>query len=300
MISTFEVPQALYGLPLDALLEALEEFWDAEVPRVGEKGAQGWATWMPSQSTVNIPSQLPKLSPVAPGPNDDPYVYWATREATRDCSSIIPSRTTDEDEDPYATVLFADVKPMLFILKSQRAKHAFRLIWLAFLGLRVPGLDSLLRAGAHSNTDIPFASVSNDAKWNATCFTHQGYLDVLFPSPVEITRRLVSADAYAGVLVGREREFSARAFEGPVKNWSFEVFGALETLSPGQAWMWRAEDARSARDVEFIRRIFEQCRLPNGDEKWDVLALAFEAAINVKGCVPKGMLYGTISLTHVC
>jgi hypothetical protein len=45
--------------------------------------------------------------------------------------------------------------------------------------------------------------------------------------------------------------------------------------------MWTKEDVAGV-DVSFVRKVFEQCRMGDDDVEWDVLALAFEAAIDVK------------------
>jgi hypothetical protein len=45
--------------------------------------------------------------------------------------------------------------------------------------------------------------------------------------------------------------------------------------------MWTKEDIAGV-DVEFVRTMFDQCRLGDDDVEWDLLTLAFEAAIDVK------------------
>jgi hypothetical protein len=270
-----KAPSKLQNVSLATLLEALEEFWDSEEPRLGEEGAQGWSTSISQPASSLAPIRPDQSQPnVMQDANSDPYAAWSAIERSRDETFHLPSRTADEDDDPYATVLFADVKPFLFILGSQDTGHTFRLLWLNFLGLHVPGFS----LGGGQDGD---ASASSDAKWAATHLSGRAYLDALFPSPEEARRRIVAADAQAGVLVGREREFMARAFENPVKEWALSVFGPLELLAPGSAWWWREEDIQDV-DVAFVRCVFKQCRFAREDSDWDILALAFEATINVK------------------
>jgi len=73
----------------------------------------------------------------------DPYCQWSFNEIQRNHSSLLPAKSSDQvaDIDPFATVLFSDVRPSLFEMRYLAARLAFRLAWLSFLGLHVPGLS---------------------------------------------------------------------------------------------------------------------------------------------------------------
>ena len=122
-----EVPQSLYGLPVDTQLDTLEEFWESEVPRVGERNAKGWSAW--------VSSGKPKATlPSPPTPMDvsstsaDPFIRWCHDEAHSDIISRIPARYELGVSDPYAAVLLSDIKTLLLPLTTQKAKDAFRFI----------------------------------------------------------------------------------------------------------------------------------------------------------------------------
>ena len=129
----------------------------------------------------------------------DPYTSWATEERLFDVKYHFPARSgsTEEENDPYATVLFADVQPFLLDLKSERARNVFRLIWLSFLGLHIPGFAASLSTTPWDNTDD---------RWSTTTFRSSHYLNYVFPR--EDSLRLLLPDAQAGVLVGHEQEYS--------------------------------------------------------------------------------------------
>ncbi|KAI6119002.1 NRDE-2, necessary for RNA interference-domain-containing protein [Pisolithus croceorrhizus] len=242
---TFEVPQSLYGLPIETQLEALEEFWESEAPRVGELGAKGWSAWTSSGR---------------------PEIIRADRLLRA------PTRSTTERavSDPYSTVLFSDIRPLLLPLTTQRAKSIFRLMWLALLGLHIPGFSRSLAGDAWD-------------RWSYTFFTSPACLSSIFPEG-GFARQFL-ADSYSGILIGKEREYSS-AF-GPIKEWSLNVIGPLEWVGKDQWRMWTAEKA-----------IFSQLRCGTEDHEWDIYALAFEAATSVKALSRSFLSTARESLAH--
>lgn len=281
----FKAPQSLHGMPLAVQLDALEEFWDAECSRCGEEGARGWAAWVSAGRPENTPAgPIAKTPPGSKDNESDPYVRWSKQENKADRSSHVPCRSTDEtdSEDPYAVILFSDIRELLTLFESASVKRIFRLCWLSFLGLHIPGLNNYI--GAQSNS-------STDDRWCSTHLTCPAYISAIFPPPA-MSKHLITADAHAGVLVGREKEYSGRGPWGPVKEWSRGVLGPLDALgvrfNPGKEaglrGFWTAEDVKDV-DAGFARLVFEQCRLGPNDVEWDVLALAFEACTSIKRSV---------------
>ena len=263
MNSTFEVPQSLYGLPVDTQLDSLEEFWESEVPRVGEPDAKGWSSWVSGgKPKAALPS--PPTSMDIDSTSADPFIKWYTDETRADVVSRIPARYGSVS-DPYATVLLSDIKALLLPLTTQNAKDTFRLILLSIMGLHIPGFANTLANGAW------------DDRWSYTHLATVSRLSSIFPQPGR-TRQLL-ADSHAGALIGREREYGS-AF-GPVKDWSLEVFGPLDWVGKDCWRMWTVKDMQGVQE-EFVRAIFSQLRCGAEDYQWDVYALAFEASVNVK------------------
>lgn len=264
---TFEVPQSLYGLPIETQLEALEEFWESEAPRVGEVDAKGWSAWTSSgRPEIGTISEESIQMDVGIKPSADPFSSWYNDEARADRLLRAPTRSMTERaaSDPYSTVLFSDIRPLLLSLTTQRAKSIFRLLWLAFLGLHVPGFSR---------------SLADDAwdRWSYTFFTSPACLSSIFPE--RGSARQFLADSYSGVLVGKEREYLS-AF-GPIKEWSLNVIAPLEWVGKDHWRMWTEKDVEGVNQ-EFVRAIFSQLRCGAEDHEWDIYALAFEAAVNVK------------------
>ncbi|KAH9175483.1 DUF1740-domain-containing protein [Lactarius sanguifluus] len=236
-LAGFHCPPATSQLPLEEQINNLEEFWDSEAPRLGEAGSTGWADWYlagkPEPTLDAVPSENP-ISGVVSAPPSDLYQRWAQQEMQVD-ELLRPSlRSTDPgaELDPYAAVLFSDIKPFLFALTSNRSKTAR--LW--------PG-------------------TSDDDRWIQHRLASKLYMEAIFP---HLTDEQSSApESYAGVLVGKEKHY-AKSF-GPIKNWTYRCIDVVGI------------------DVEFVRAVFDQCRLGDDDSEWDILALAFEAAIDVKG-----------------
>lgn len=270
--STFKRPPN-FGVTSEVQFSELEEFWDSEVARVGEEGAEGWAKWYalgkpeaPPPCEIELPqSDVVQL---------DPYRQWSFNEIQRDQSSFLPAKSSDKmaEIDPFATVLFSDVRPFLFDIRYHGTRLAFRLAWLSFLGLHVPGFAASL------TTD----SVSNwDDRWSAGYLTTQSHLDAIFPALSDQTA--VMTESAAGVVVGREKEYSS-SFSIPVKEWGKSAVDCLDVVadpSKGLRSWWNQEDVERL-DVVLIRRVFAQLRTENRDITWDEMALGFESTINVK------------------
>ncbi|KAI0673451.1 NRDE-2, necessary for RNA interference-domain-containing protein [Trametes maxima] len=268
----YHLPPTLSSGTFENHLDSLEEFWDSEVPRMGEPSATGWAAWEASNRPEHPPPAAP--GPVNPDPRiPDPYSRWAASETVADRVHALSLRTTDDDEnaDPYAVVLFSDIRPLLVNVRSPRAKDVFRHIWLAFSGLHVPGFLASLSERPEENMDD---------RWAYTHLASQSYLGSVFPGETSAGR--ITADAFAGVLVGREREYGSGF--GPVKNWGYGAIEPFENLGSGKWSMWTKEDVQGV-DQGPVREIFKQCRISGNDAEWDVLHLAFEAAINLKSAL---------------
>jgi hypothetical protein len=147
--------------------------------------------------------------------------------------------------------------------------EGFRLAWLSFLGLHLPGF----RLSASSELDW-------DDRWNLEILTRTATLNSIFPSEGIHTPLLT--DAVAGVIIGRERQYSSPF--GPVRCWGYGVCDALDLASaePGKhqrRGVWSHNDIAEV-DRNIVRHVFSSLRMGKNDVEWDSLALAFELADN--------------------
>jgi hypothetical protein len=267
------LPLAFAGLPFDAIMSEFELFWDAEVPRLGEAGANGWASW--DSSVGDSPSPSAPLTPPDISGQHDPYVQWGGTETWHDRTAHLSIRGLDDADDPYSTVLFADVRPLLFSLTITSSRIIFRKLWLTFCGLHIPGFLS----------SLPITDDNVGDQWSGQHITSPPRLRFLFPTSDSMTNH-ITADSYAGVLIGREPSFSCSALDLPVREWGANVRDPFENASdtPPRLCIWTSVDAASTNPA-IVRNVFSACRLDASDEEWDALSLAYEAAIDAKRAV---------------
>jgi hypothetical protein len=265
---------ALTGLPLETLLDELERFWDTEVPRLGEEGAQGWAALEPSSQNP-IPSWIGASYQANA---TDPYTRWAESELWSDRTHRLSRRGHEdaEDTDPYATVLLADVRPLLFPLTTPESRDTFRKLWIIFYGFHIAGFTASLSQDRFD---------SADDRWACLQLAKLDHLNKIFPSSdTEISR--VTADSHAGVLIGREPSYTGSCLDIPVREWGVDVFDALSTPS-GSTPTGSSQTLQTLADDEspLLRNILSACRLGVDDEEWDAFSLALEASANIKRAI---------------
>lgn len=99
----------------DDLKRSFQDFWESEVHRMGEAGAQGWRKF-----DLEDISEPPYSSekPDAPRLNTkDAYKAWAAVERRHTESAALPARTLDEgvEDDPFRIVMFSDLEPFLLL-----------------------------------------------------------------------------------------------------------------------------------------------------------------------------------------
>ncbi|KAI9785394.1 MAG: hypothetical protein M1835_003344 [Candelina submexicana] len=115
-------------------LNSFEQFWESEVARVGESGAQGWCHYTASDGTA----LEAKTQPAASFLNDGKlFESWFDAEQSRAAKARDPLRTSDEveEDDPYSVVLFADVKHCVFYFSSPNCRKVLLDAFLLFCTL---------------------------------------------------------------------------------------------------------------------------------------------------------------------
>ncbi|KAG8906633.1 hypothetical protein FRB99_006421 [Tulasnella sp. 403] len=274
------MPPELRGKPFSAQLDAFEEFWESECPRIGEVDAKGWAESL--QVNANITTQSlsagARDTQVATGVVD-PYTRWALLENARENTGILPQRTSDADDDPYSTILFSDIRPFLFDFhiphhedhEDKQLQPLIIFVFLDFLGLHFPGLSRYLSSGPENTGHW-------DSVWSDTRFVRNPHLlSSSFTMPGGRGWTMVHGTAVA-------EESKPAAGWGVVKEWGWGTLSPLEGHGPmGDGRMWEGREvATLGPRTEIIRAVFQQTSVvvksPFFDEHW----LAFESAKNPK------------------
>lgn len=114
----------------DQLLSSFQDFWNSEVSRMGEKGANGWGFGRNAEVEQKA-DRKPQLE------RDMTLNTWAILEADLSRNSGFPARSLDEtsEMDPYRIVLFSDIQEYLFLPTSGIGAHLLLDAFLLFCGL---------------------------------------------------------------------------------------------------------------------------------------------------------------------
>lgn len=262
---TYFTPAVAQKSPFEQVLDQMEEFWDSEAPRIGEPGAEGWASWKSSQSAQHATS-LESLKEViggsvqstnSPEVKSDGYQKWAIVESKMDAHGWLSVR--EDTDDPYSTVLFSDVRSFLFPPLS--APHHLSLLFVALqtLGLHIPGLSASL---LHHNSHSPSLGEEDiDSVWSYTHFMNKpDLLGALFAIPSSSNGKSAPVAKRTSIafddelLTGTQRQMGTGW--GPVKEWSRDTRSLFEGHGlRGEGRMWEEADLEGA-DVPFIRSVF--------------------------------------------
>ncbi|KAI9870581.1 MAG: hypothetical protein M1830_004075, partial [Pleopsidium flavum] len=120
-------------------LYSFEEFWESEVPRVGEEGAKGWETWT-NNGGITAPPRTDASNNLVH--EEQIFAGWVRCERRRALQSRNTARTMDEVEenDPFRVILFPDIRDYLFYTANARLQIYLLNAFLAFC--RLPSLSS--------------------------------------------------------------------------------------------------------------------------------------------------------------
>lgn len=203
-------------------LDCLEGFWDSEAPRIGEQNAKGWHASKPTSSMRQDEEDDGErdydLYRINEFDGANAFDTWHFIESRSDSKLIYPTRTSDtESEDPYATVLFPDIRPFLFPLLSDRGREVLRMIFVSFLGVHVPGLSASL-------SGFP---LNSDDRWADTALMRDAFVEDLFPR--KSSQRMLIADSVNGVAIGREKSYGS-GFD-LVQSWSHRAIDFVEVFT---------------------------------------------------------------------
>ncbi|KAF2650638.1 DUF1740-domain-containing protein [Lophiostoma macrostomum CBS 122681] len=121
----------------ESLLERFEEFWDSEVPRIGEVNAKGWQSSDANDDDTVAPASLP---PQQVDGNQSVFEQFKVRETDHMNTLRHPGRTQDDvaEDDPFHLVLFSDLAQYLDALPQDMSDELLIDAFLCFC--RMPPL----------------------------------------------------------------------------------------------------------------------------------------------------------------
>ncbi|KAJ8044687.1 Protein NRDE2-like [Holothuria leucospilota] len=160
-LNLFCPPNLEDSTSLSAQIAFLETLWDADVPKFGETGAQGWNKWMLFKEKGGWQQTNPREND---DNEDDEHSIdstyrghsWLMEETWRARSHFLPwhpdmskGQTTDYCEDPDRLVLFDDISKVLFKLNTPGLKFQLILRFLELLGVSIEASSTTNSSHSH-------------------------------------------------------------------------------------------------------------------------------------------------------
>ena len=98
-------------------MKSFEDFWESEVPRIGDEDSRGWEHF---DANEGLPSTPKKDSDNKFLNGTQTLEIWDQVERSQALQARRPARTIDdvEENDPYRVVMFSDVQPFLINFSS--------------------------------------------------------------------------------------------------------------------------------------------------------------------------------------
>ncbi|QSZ34898.1 hypothetical protein DSL72_007759 [Monilinia vaccinii-corymbosi] len=114
-------------------LQLFGEFWEAEVPRIGEPSSLGWKSFVGTGDDSTVPEAQTDEPEMSVG-GQDLFRSWVIAESSLIKASRVPARTMDDtvEDDPYRVILFTDIENFLILLPKS-AEYLRRSLLNAFL-----------------------------------------------------------------------------------------------------------------------------------------------------------------------
>ncbi|KAH7128266.1 NRDE-2, necessary for RNA interference-domain-containing protein [Dendryphion nanum] len=171
------VPESVKSMGREERLKAFEEFWDSEVPRLGELNGKGWQAF----DVEAMRSPPPGVAALPDRPNANLTSFGDHETELMELLSH-PGRTSDEAgvDDPFHMVLYSDIADFLRILPLDMPSLPLLEAFLCFC--RLPGFAQL-KPNDNSWWNDPFlydvsaGTVRNDGGYDAFSKALHGYMN---------------------------------------------------------------------------------------------------------------------------
>ncbi|KAI1772470.1 DUF1740-domain-containing protein [Hypoxylon cercidicola] len=113
---------------------SFQDFWESEVPRMGEESAQGWAAFEQNNGAQEPPEPRSSVLSTSPSTRDG-YKAWAIIERQKAQAATTPAHTLDDgiEDDPFRVVMFADIHDILIYFPTEAIPSIKRQLLDAFL-----------------------------------------------------------------------------------------------------------------------------------------------------------------------
>ncbi|KAF2873930.1 NRDE-2, necessary for RNA interference-domain-containing protein [Massariosphaeria phaeospora] len=124
-------------------LSLFEEFWESEVPRIGEADAEGWRSFHADKHPLEPPTDSVSLD--QPDLSASVFEVFRAQELDNIDKLRFPGRTTDKlgEDDAFHLILYSDIEDFLRILPQQLSSTLVLEAFLCFCHCpSLPGTDT--------------------------------------------------------------------------------------------------------------------------------------------------------------
>lgn len=247
------------------VMQEFEDFWDSEIPRIGEKGGKGWKEMHASLEETSIPRSI---GPDFSSDTLNPHERWLEAERQAEKAFSLPGRARDldaPDDDPFHVILFEDVSQFLFPVQSPMARLQLIFAFLNFLGL------------PFTPPDVPTtspASTDPQLRWN---IAQNEQLRAAFWPPRPSVKRIAWQTVGGEPMEAEAPRAMASPFACPVKSW----MSSRDSLFAGSHWFRDMTTLDLAHvDVDLARNVLNLLRPLVPDPSFVLNLFAFEAALS--------------------
>lgn len=247
------------------VMQEFEDFWDSEIPRIGEKGGKGWKEMHASLEETSIPRSI---GPDFSSDTLNLHERWLEAERQAEKTFSLPGRARDldaPDDDPFHVILFEDVSQFLFPVQSPMARLQLIFAFLNFLGL------------PFTPPDVPTtspASTDPQLRWN---IAQNEQLRAAFWPPRPSVKRIAWQTVGGEPMEAEAPRAMASPFACPVKSW----MSSRDSLFAGSHWFRDMTTLDLAHvDVDLARNVLNLLRPLVLDPSFVLNLFAFEAALS--------------------
>jgi len=107
--------------PVQQVSNSFREFWESEMPRIGETGSSGWRNFIEARSDDSALPEPIVDQPEALFNHASIFKDWVAAERLRTKEAHQPAKTLDEviENDPFRVILFSDIEDSLIFLPCE-------------------------------------------------------------------------------------------------------------------------------------------------------------------------------------
>lgn len=224
----------------NGILALFGEFWEAEVPRIGEINSLGWRSFAETGDESTVPEAQTDEPEMSVSGRQELFQSWVVAETARTKASRVPARTMDDtvEDDPYRVILFTDIEEFLLSLPIS-AEYLRKSLMNAFLTFcRLPCMPTHDHESGIDWQDSYFCNdiLDYDSKW-----IEGKYLRTLSDGPIEseeIKSLSIFTTPTANFAMAPESMFSNNWFSS-FKAWR-EIYGSEDNGSIPYTWVRNA------------------------------------------------------------